>query len=336
MKAVFKRILYTIPSLFMVIVLIFILVRVLPGNPAVMLAGDNASPETLAKVTQQLGLDQPYPVQFINYLKDLATGDLGYAWHTSNPVLTDFKNCLPASLELALFSISIAITIGVSLGIIAAVRKNSFMDHVCQIVSMIGSAIPGFWLGLVLIYVFYYKFNLLPAALGRIGILSSPPQYITGMYVLDSILTGDYALAWESFKQLILPAVTLSMCSMSILARMTRASVLETLSQDYVRTAKAKGLSRYVVVCKHALGNALIPILTVLGSQLGVLMGATVVTETIFSWPGIGSYITQSILLNDYAAVQAFALISAIIYIVINLILDILYSVVDPRIAIRY
>jgi peptide/nickel transport system permease protein len=200
---------------------------------------------------------------------------------------------------------------------------------------MIGSAMPVFWFGLILIYVFYFVLGLAPAPLGRIGLTTTPPDHITGLYVLDSLLMGNPDLAWKCLRQLLLPAITLSMGSMSILARMSRNIFLEIMSQDYVRMARAKGLSRRAIIWKHGFGNALIPILTVLGSQIGVLLGATVVTETIFSWPGIGSYLTQSILLTDYAPIQAFALLSAVIYIVINLLLDIAYVIVDPRVDLQ-
>ena len=333
LKSIGKRIIYAIPSLFLVILITFAMARVLPGDPVTMYAGDNATEERRAQVTEQLGLDDPLPVQFVNYVKGIFTGDWGYAWHTSSNVLDDLAQRFPATLELALWSLFIAVIVGIPLGILAAVYKDSVIDHLSRLLTMAGAAFPVFWLGLILIYFFFYKFGILPAPLGRLGLMDQPPETITGLYVLDALLEGNTALAGQAAQYLILPAVTLSMGSLAIISRMTRASMLEELSQDYVRTARAKGLSGFAVVTGHALSNAWISILTTIGSQLGILMGSTVVTETIFSWPGIGSYLTQSILVTDYAPIQSVALLTAVIYIVINLLLDILYTVVDPRVS---
>lgn len=333
-KTIVKRILYCIPTLLIVVIISFLLVRVVPGDPVTMMIGDTATEFERAQARSELGLDQPLLMQFFLYCKDLLHGDLGIAWHTSNTVVSDLMTRLPATLELALWALVIAIIIGIPFGIISAVKKNSAIDHICRIVSMVGSAMPVFWLGLLLIYFFFYILGVCPAPLGRIGMTDYPPVTITGLYVLDSLLVGDFQMAEECASYLVLPAVTLSMPTMAILARMTRSSMLDVLSLDFVRTARAKGLSPFSVVCKHALANALIPILTVLGSQFGVLMGSTVVCETIFSWPGIGSYLTQSILVTDYNPIQAFTLITAVLYLAINLILDIIYTIVDPRIRI--
>ena len=333
LKSIGKRIIYAIPSLFLVILITFMMARILPGDPVTMYAGDNATEERRAQVTEQLGLDDPLPTQFVSYVKGIFTGDWGYAWHTSNNVLDDLAQRFPATLELALWSLFIAVIIGIPLGILAAVYKDSILDHLSRLLTMLGAAFPVFWLGLLLIYFFFYKLGILPAPLGRLGLMDLPPDKITGLYVLDALLEGNPALAGQAVQYLILPAVTLSMGSLAIISRMTRASMLEELSQDYVRTARAKGLSGFAVVTKHALSNAWISILTTIGSQLGILMGSTVVTETIFSWPGIGSYLTQSILVTDYAPIQSVALLTAVIYIVINLLLDILYTVVDPRVS---
>lgn len=334
-KALLKRVLFAIPTIFLVVVITFILARVVPGDPVTMVAGDTATEEQRAQVREQLGLDDPLLVQFFRYCNDLLHGDLGYSWHSSNSVAEDFKTRLPATLELAIWSLLIAILIGIPLGILSAIKKNSLLDHFCRIFSMVGSSMPIFWLGLMLIYYLFYKLRWFPAPLGRIAITMTAPEKITGLYVLDAMLAGDFKLAGKCASYLVLPAVTLSMGTMSILARMTRASMLETLNMEYVRTAKAKGISGAKVICKHALSNALIPILTVLGGQFGVLMGSTVVCESIFSWPGIGTYLTQSILATDYNPVQAFTLLTAILYVLINLVLDVLYTVVDPRVRLE-
>lgn len=334
-KAIFKRILFSIPTLLLVVIITFLLARVVPGDPVAMIAGDTATEEQREKVIVQLGLDKPLYVQFIDYCKDLLQGDFGYSWHSSNSVADDFKTRLPATLELALWAMFIAVIVGIPLGILSAIRKNSLMDHLCRIISMIGSSMPIFWLGLMLIYYLFYKMRWFPAPMGRLGITVVAPAKITGMYVLDALLAGDVKLAGECAKYLVLPSITLSMGTMSILARMTRTSMLETLNMEYVRTAKAKGLRPGKIIWKHAFTNALIPILTVLGGQFGVLMGSTVVCESIFSWPGLGTYLTQSILATDYNPVQAFTLLTAVMYVLINLVLDILYTVVDPRVRLE-
>lgn len=332
MQYIAKRFLSSMPALLIVIFLIFVLTRVMPGDPARMYAGEQATQEAVDKIRGELGLDKSYPEQFVDYVKGMTQGDFGYAWHTEHPVLEDFAQRFPASLELALTAILIAILVGVPLGIVSATNKNSLADHISRIVSLAGATMPVFWLGLMLILVFYAKLDIAPAPMGRISNYINPPTAITGLYVLDSILTGDMVGLKSSLAQIALPAITLSVSSMAVIARMTRSSMLEVLSQDYVRTARAKGLKERVVVYRHAFTNTLIPVLTVLGSQFGYLLGYTVVVETIFAWPGIGSYVTDSIMVTDYAPVQAFALLSAAVYVVINLTLDILYTVVDPRV----
>ena len=332
MQYVFKRFLSSIPVLLLVIFLIFVLTRVMPGDSARMYAGEQATEEQVEQIRVELGLDKSYPEQFINYISGLLKGDFGYAWHTEHTVLEDFATRFPASLELAIWAIIIAILIGVPLGIASATHKNSFIDHISRVVSLGGATMPVFWLGLMLILIFYAILNIAPAPMGRISSRLNPPTTITGLYVLDSILTGDMAALKSSVSQLLLPAITLSVSSMAVIARMTRSSMLEVLGQDYIRTARAKGMKERIVVYRHAFRNTLIPVLTVLGGQFGYMLGYTVVVETVFAWPGIGSYVTDSILMTDYAPVQAFALLSAIVYVIINLTLDILYTVVDPRV----
>jgi peptide/nickel transport system permease protein len=332
LKYIIKRLLYAIPAIFLVVVIIFFLTRVMPGDPARTYLGEMATQTQIDQLNEEWGLDRPLYVQFLNYVKGLLHGDFGYSWHTHMTVLSDFAKRFPASLELALWAIAIAILVGVPLGILSATHKNSPLDHGARIFSMLGATMPVFWFGLMLILVFYAKLHWAAAPMGRISSNINPPTHITGLYVLDSLFTGDTVALKDSVAHLILPALTLSMSSMAVLARMTRSSMLEVLSQDYIRTARAKGMREHIVVHRHALRNALIPILTVLGSQFGMMLGYTVVVETIFSWPGIGYYVTDSILNTDYNPVQAFALLSAVLYVIINLVLDILYTVVDHRV----
>lgn len=332
MKYILRRILSAIPVLLVVVFLIFILTRVMPGDPARMYAGEQAPAAAIEAIRVEMGLDQSLPVQFINYLKDLLRGDFGYAWHTGRDVIVDFAQRFPASLELAIFGLLLAVIIGIPLGILSATHKNSPVDHVSRVLSLIGASMPVFWMGLMLMMIFYANLGIAPAPVGRISKSLNNPTSITGMFMLDSLLTGDWAALKSSFAQIILPGITLSFSSLATLSRMTRSSMLEVLNLDYVRTARAKGLKERVVVMVHALRNSLIPILTVLGSQFGILLSYAVVVETIYSWPGIGSYLTDSILITDYAPVQAFALLAAVFYVILNLILDILYTVVDPRV----
>ena len=300
-----RRVLAMIPSLLGVVVCIFLLTRVLPGDPARTLAGEQADPATVAKIRTQMGLDQPLLAQFVTYLRDLAGGDLGFAWHTGQPVLTDFASRLPATVELAVTAI---------------------------VISLVGSSMPIFWLALMVIFVFFNKLGWEPAPLGRIGQDVHPPTSITGFYVVDSLLTGDTVALSSSLSHLIWPALCLATGSTAIIARMTRSEMLEVINQDYVRTARSKGLPPAKVVLKHALKNAAPVVVTVVGLQFGMLLGGAVITETVFSWPGVGSYVVQSVLATDYAPVQAFTLLAAVVYLTVNLCVDLVNGRLDPRI----
>lgn len=332
LKYIAKRLLYAIPAVVLVVIIIFLLTRVMPGDPARAYLGEMATEEQVEQLREEWGLNDPLPVQFVRYVSGILQGDFGYSNRTHDTVLNDFIKRIPASLELALWALAIAILIGVPLGIASATHKNSPLDHGARIFSMLGATMPVFWFGLMLILIFYATLHWAVAPTGRISMGINPPTTITGMYVLDSILTGDMVALKDSLAHIILPAITLSMSTMAVMARMTRASMLEVLGQDYIRTARAKGMKERIVIYRHALRNALIPILTVLGGQFGMMLGYTVVVETIFSWPGIGFYVTDAILNVDYNPVQAFALFSALLYVVINLVLDILYTVVDRRV----
>ena len=332
MKYILRRALYSIPAILIVVLLIFVMTRVMPGDPARMYAGEHAPEHVVDNIRESMGLNKSLPEQFVIYLQGLAKGDLGYAWHTERPVLQDFAIRFPASLELVTFSILLAVLIGIPLGILSATHKNSPIDHASRVISLVGASMPVFWMGLVLILFLYAMLGWAPAPVGRMARTLNDPTRITGLFLLDSLLTGDRLAFQASLRQLILPGITLSFSSLAMLSRMTRSSMLEVLNLDYVRTARAKGLKERIVIYRHAFSNALLPVLTVLGAQFGMLLGNTVVVETIFAWPGVGSYVTDSILMTDYAPVQAFALLSALMYMMINLALDILYTVVDPRI----
>lgn len=332
MKYILKRILYSIPSIILVLFITFFLSRVVPGDPARMIAGEQAPEESVQKIREEMGLNQSIPKQFVVYIQQVSKGDFGRSLHTGKPVTQDFGNRFPASVELALVSMAVAVLIGIPIGIISAVRKNSFIDNLSRVIALLGTSIPVFWLGYMLIYMLYSKWGILPAPSGRIASLINPPTQITGLYLLDSLLSGDMVAFKSALGHIVMPAFCLSLNTLAVISRMTRSSMLETLNLDFMRTAKAKGISQRKVIIKHGFSNVLVPVLTVIGTQFGALIGNAVIIETVFSWPGVGSYVTRAILSVDYAPVQAFAIISVIIYILINLALDILYAVVDPRI----
>lgn len=327
-----RRLIQMIPALLGIVIITFIISRVLPGDPAVMLAGEQATPETIENIRKSMGLDQPLYIQFFHYTSGLLQGNLGEAYHTGQSVASDFATRFPATIELALASLIVAILVAIPVGILAATRKESIIDHISRVFSLIGACMPIFWIGLLFIYIFYATLGIAPAPMGRISNDLNPPTHITGLYVVDSLLSGDFVALKSSISHLILPAICLSTGTMAIVARMMRSSMLEVIGQDFVRTARAKGLGEWIVIYKHALINAFIPTLTVLGLQVGYLIGGAVITETIFTWPGVGSYVTDSILAADYAPIQAFTLVSALIYSFINLAVDLIYGWLDPRI----
>ena len=332
MKYVLKRILYAIPALLFVVVIIFLLTRVLPGDPARMYVGEQADEAAVEMAREELGLDDPYLKQFADYIVDLFHGDLGYSWSNQEDVMDGFRLRLPATLELVIFAVLLAVIVGVPIGVLSATRKNSFWDHVSRLISLLGASMPSFWVGLMLIVIFYAGLGVVPAPMGRLSIGVNAPTAVTGLYVLDSILSGDLVALKDALAHLILPGITLSFSTMAVVARMTRASMLEVLELDFVRTARSKGMRESKVIWKHAFSNSLIPVLTAIGGQFGFLIGFGVVVETIFAWPGIGTYVTDAIMFTDYTPIQGFALLSAVIYLIINLVLDLLYTVVDPRV----
>ena len=333
MSSLARRLLSMFPALLGVVVCIFLLTRVLPGDPARTLAGEQADPTTVEQIRVQMGLDAPVPVQFFRYVGDLLHGDLGFAWHTGHPVLDDFATRLPATVELALFALVIAVLVGVPVGILSATHRDRPVDHVTRVFSLIGASMPVFWLGLMVIFIFYNRLGVEPAPLGRIAQHVNPPTTITGLFVLDSLLSGDMAALRTSLSHIIWPALCLASGSTAIMARMTRSEMLEVINQDYIRTAISKGLSPLKVTAKHALKNAAPVIVTVVGLQFGLLMGGAVITETVFSWPGIGSYVVQSVLATDYAPVQAFTLLAAVTYLIVNLLVDLTNGRLDPRVG---
>ena len=328
---ILKRLLFAVPSLVGVVIVTFLLTRALPGDPAAYFAGPAANAQAVEEIRVKLGLDKPLFVQFVRYVGDLARGDLGSSLTTGQPVATEIRNRLPASAELTLFGLLVSMAIAVPLGILAATRPGSLIDHTCRVVTTAGVSLPVFFTGLILVYVFYYLLGWAPAPLGRLDIFFSPPPQVTGFYLIDSLIAGNGALFLASLKQLILPTLTLCIFSLAPIARMTRASMLAVLSSDFVRTARASGLSSFTVIVTYAFRNAMLPVITTLGMVFSFLLGANVLVEKVFSWPGIGSFAVEALIASDFAPVQGFVLTMAIMYVALNLLIDILYGLIDPR-----
>ncbi|KQL53831.1 peptide ABC transporter permease [Heyndrickxia shackletonii] len=325
-----RRLFMLIPVLFGMAIIVFSLIHAIPGNPAQMILGQHATKESIAALTKQLGLDQPLYLQFFHYIRDLLSGNLGTSLKTQTPINQEIWPYLCATIELSVVALIIAIIVGVNAGIISAWFQNSWFDYIAMLLALVGVSMPIFWLGLMEQYTFSIHFNLLPTT-GRDDI-RDPVQAITNLYLIDTLLEGRFDQFIVVIKHLILPSVALATIPMAIIARMTRSSMLEVMRSDYIRTARAKGLRMFWVVYKHSLKNAFIPVLTVIGLQTGLLLGGAILTETIFGWPGIGGYIYDAIQSRDYPVIQSGILVVALIFVFINLIVDLLYAAIDPRI----
>lgn len=329
-KYIIKRVLMLVPVLIGVSIIVFLIMRVFSPDPAPIVLGEHATQQTMQAWRQENGLNDPVWLQYVNYIKGILNGNMGTSYYTKAPVTQEIFSRFPATIELAVAAIIFASFFGVLLGVVSAVKKNSIFDNGSRILALIGVSMPIFWLGILLIILFSGTLHWLPST-GRLNPLYQPAT-ITGFDLIDSILTGDTEALTDTLRHLLLPALALGMYSMAIITRMTRSSMLESLSQDYIRTAKAKGISNGRVVRKHALRNALIPIVTVIGLQFGSLLGGAVLTETVFSWPGIGAYTVNCILKSDFPVVQGVVLLVAFVYVLVNLAVDILYAFLDPRI----
>jgi ABC-type dipeptide/oligopeptide/nickel transport system permease component len=332
---ILKRLFGALPNLFGIVLITFLLTRALPGDPAAFFAGPSGTQEAVAEVREKLGLNKSLPEQFWIYLKSLSQGDLGNSLSTGQPVAKELITRLPASLELVLASLLFAVVIAIPLGIAAARHPNSWIDHACRLVTTAGVSLPTFFTGLLLAYVFYFLLGWAPSPIGRLDpYLSSPPS-ITGFYTVDSLLSGNVALFIASLKQMILPVLTLGIFVLAPLARMTRASMLSVLSADFIRTARASGLSPTTVLVRYAFRNALLPVITTLGMVFSFLLGMSVIVEKVFAWPGVGSFALEALVASDYAPVQGFVLTMAVLYTMLNLLIDVLYVVIDPRVRLE-
>ena len=328
-----KRLAYLVVMLFGVATLVFILTKMIPGDPTVANLSQRAlnDPEVVAAYKAKYGLDQPIFVQYVLYIKNLLKFDLGTSIRTNKPVLAELARCYPATIELALFAILLAAVFGILFGVISAIRRNSILDQAVRAVSVTGVSIPSFWFALLVLYFFYYKLHIFPGP-GRLSNSFSAPATVTGLYVLDSLLEGNIPKAMDALSHLILPGTVLAAFTMGLITRTTRSNLLDVMSMDYIRTARAKGIGRGGLIVRHALGNALIPVLTVIGLGLGNLLGGMVLVETIFNWPGVGQFAYESVLSADFPAIIGVALLIALNYMIINTVVDILYGVIDPRV----
>jgi peptide/nickel transport system permease protein len=335
LRLLLKRLALAVPSLVGVVIVTFLLTRALPGDPAAYFAGPAATREAIEQIRTRLGLDQPLPVQFVRYVTDLARGDLGVSLTTGQPVAVEIRTRLPASAELTLLGLLVAVSVAVPLGILAATRPGSLVDHACRVLATAGVSLPVFFTGLILVYVFYYLLGLAPAPLGRLDVFHSSPPQVTGLYLIDSALAGDWEVWRASLKQLVLPAVTLGIFALAPIARLTRASMLAVLASDFVRAARASGLAPFTVVFTYAFRNAMLPVVTTLGMVFSFLLGANVLVEKVFAWPGIGSYAVEALIASDFAPVQGFVLTMAAMYVALNLAIDILYGLIDARVRIE-
>ncbi len=332
LKTLGNRLMTTLPALIGVVVISFLLTRVLPGDTAAYFAGPAATPQAIAEVKAKLGLDQPLTTQFVRYVGDLSKGDLGQSLTTGQSVLSDLRARLPASAELTLFGLILSLLIAVPLGITAAVKQGSLIDHACRIVATAGVSLPVFFTGLLLVYFFYFILQWSPAPLGRLDVFASAPPTVTGFYLIDSLIARDFTTFKSALAQLLLPGITLAIFSLAPIARITRASMLAVLSSEFIRTARASGLKSRTVIMTYAFRNAMLPVLTTLGMVFSFLLGANVLVEKVFAWPGIGSYAVEALIASDYAPVQGFVLSMAILYIILNLLIDLTYGLVDPRV----
>lgn len=326
-----KRLVFLVFVMFGVTLITFTISNLIPGDPARLIAGDRATAEIVEKIRNDLGLDRPLYEQYGKYIVGVFQGDLGTSIRTRRPVLEDLKIFFPATLELAIVALMLAIAMGIPLGVASAVWKNKPIDHVVRIISVVGISTPAFWLGLLLIVFFYGKLGIFPGG-GRIDQNIAMPQHVTGFLLIDSLIAGDFTAFKSVVGHLILPAFTLGFVHLGVVARQVRSAMLEELKQDYIRTARANGLSEFSIVFTEALPNAMIPSITVLGLAVGDLLYGAVLTETVFAWPGMGAYVVSSIQALDFPAVMGFTVVVSLAYVMVNLAVDLIYMMVDPRI----
>jgi peptide/nickel transport system permease protein len=326
----FRRALATIPVVVLISLLVFLLIHAAPGDPADLLLSEEASPEDIADARRRWGLDQPIYIQYIRFLANILSGDLGTSFKYADPVILLIGERLPATIELAIASMLIAIMIGIPLGVWAGAKPNSWADNLGSTFGFFGISMPSFWFGIMLILIVSGYLNWLPSS-GRSTYGIAQGQE-TGFYIINSLAAGNMKAAWDGIKYLIMPAIALGTGMMGLIMRVTRSSVIEVMDDDYVRTARAKGLSERTVLWRHVLRNALVPVITVVGLELGTLLSGSIIVETVFAWPGSGSLLISAIQSRDYPLITGTVLTYTVAFVVINFAIDILYAVIDPRI----
>ncbi len=327
-----RRIVLIVPILLGASVVMFVLTMLIPGDPALMRLGNFATAEQLRSLREEMGLTKPPHERYLRYLGGLLRGDMGRSWRTGNLVLDDLWTRFPASLELGLCSLLLSICVGIPLGVQSAAHKDALVDYGGKCYGILGVAMPIFWFGLGLVYIFYFKLGVAPAPTGRIDMLVSPPSSITGLYLLDSLLQGDMEAWLSSASHLLLPVITLAFATGASIARMTYTSMRKVLTSQFIIVGHAYGFSPRAIVFKFALKNALMPVLTLIGLQVGFLIGGVVLVEVVFSLPGIGRYAVDSLLVNDFAPVQGFVLLVLVVYLLVNLVIDLLYGLLNPQV----
>jgi peptide/nickel transport system permease protein len=332
-RYILRRILSTLPTIFGALVIMFMLTRILPGDPVLMVLGPaHASPENIENLRQVMGLDHSLPVQFVRYLGQLMKGDLGFSWHAGNPVSKELMTRFPATFELTTFSLILMVIFGFPLGVIAGHYRNKTPDNIINGMTVMGISMPTFWLGLLLIYVFFFRLGIAPPPMGRLSSEVDVPNVVTGFLLLDSLLGKNFSSFLSALQQLILPGITLAFFNLAIIVRTLKADMIETLREDFIRTARAMGVGQKRILFKYALRNALLPTVTMLGTIYGSLLGGAVLTEVVFSWPGLGMYAVESIQWLDYAGLQGFIIFYVLIFMMVNLVVDISYRLIDPRV----
>ncbi len=335
LKFIFRRLLLTMIALFGVVVMAFLLTRLLPNNPAALRAGPLADQVLIQQYERQMGLDQPIYIQFGTYFSQLLRGDMGESWRTGQPVNNELSVRIPATAELALSSFFLALLIGIPLGILAAFYNGRWIDHAIRIFATLGASIALFWLALVGVYIFYYILGWSAAPVGRLNIGFVDPPKVTGFFLVDSLISGDLKTFKDAFRHIWLPSATLAFIVSAPIIKIARAAMLDVLNSDYIRTAKAIGLSSREYIFKDALRNAFIPILTMIGIVVGYLLAGNLIVEQVFAWPGIGQYAWKALITNDFNAVQGFVILIAVVYVSINFLVDVAYALINPQIRLE-
>jgi peptide/nickel transport system permease protein len=333
LRFIVRRLLQAIPTLLVLSILVFAWLRVLPGGPASALLGDKATPEKIAQLNQLLGFDQPIVIQYFKFLGRILTGDFGSSLISGDSVLSEIGRAFPATIELTLFALILAVAFGIPLGYVAARYHGRLLDNATVISTLVGVAIPVFFLGVLLKFVFAQKLGILPPS-GRQDV-TIDATHVTGFYTLDGLLTGEYDATWDAIKHLILPAIALATIPFAVIVRITRASVLDVVNEDFVRTAESKGLTTPVIRRRHVLRNALLPVSTTIGLQTGLLLAGAVLTEKVFNLGGVGALLAAGIERRDYPRLQALLLLAALVYVLVNLLVDVSYAIIDPRVRVR-